>query len=89
MVWHKNFAMNIQIEDNGCGIPKEDLLHIFEHFHNKERTAVKTASSSGLQWKNKSFCTIFSILPPPEKNPDKKQKLKLIFIMHHEELCSR
>lgn len=46
-VLQNNFATQIQIEDNGCGIAKEDLPHIFERFY-KGKNSAKDSIGIGL-----------------------------------------
>ena len=42
-----NFATNITISDNGCGIAKEDLPHVFERFY-KGKYGAKDSVGIGL-----------------------------------------
>jgi signal transduction histidine kinase len=44
----KNGDIATCISDTGCGIPKEDLPHIFDRFYQKDRTQESRAGHSGL-----------------------------------------
>lgn len=41
-------AVSIQIKDTGCGIPQEDLLHIFDAYYRARNSAKSKKGNSGL-----------------------------------------
>lgn len=41
-------AIAVAIEDTGCGIPEEDLEHVFDRFYRAENTSQTSTNNSGL-----------------------------------------
>jgi signal transduction histidine kinase len=41
-------AVAVAIEDTGCGIPKEDLEHVFDRFYRAENATQESTSNAGL-----------------------------------------
>ncbi len=40
--------MKVSVRDTGCGIPQEDLPHIFDRFYKARNAAVENAQGAGL-----------------------------------------
>jgi len=45
---HGEAGVTVQVQDTGCGIPQEDLPHIFERFYRVEKTRQEHAGGAGL-----------------------------------------
>ena len=41
-------AVAVAVEDTGCGIPEQELEHVFNRFYQAENTTRRTANSAGL-----------------------------------------
>lgn len=55
-VEENNFSVNIYIRDNGEGIEKEDIAHIFERFY-KGKNASENSVGIGLALSRRSWCS--------------------------------
>jgi signal transduction histidine kinase len=47
-LFHRNKHLHLEIEDNGIGIPKEDLEHIFERFFTVDKARSRHLGGAGL-----------------------------------------
>ncbi|MCL4316007.1 MAG: ATP-binding protein [Gammaproteobacteria bacterium] len=45
---HEQGAVSVRVRDTGCGIPQEDLPHVFERFYRVEKTRQEHAGGAGL-----------------------------------------
>ncbi|RJQ47384.1 MAG: sensor histidine kinase [Gammaproteobacteria bacterium] len=45
---HEQDAVTVRMQDTGCGIPQEDLPHVFERFYRVEKTRQEHTGGAGL-----------------------------------------